>query len=120
MEFEWYVEVNEISYGQNAALVNLYHFLFKPKGYKDTKRHSLKFRDSSLAYFKEDSFFWHIEYSKISHLEWPENFDPASVFDNSYLVYIHTNDSDKYAFDCSLSSGCLKKVQEEVSNRRIV
>jgi len=113
-ELEWEVEISGYSYGQLLLLVKLYRFLFKPKGYKETARHSLRFGKKSISYHSDGAILWHINYSRLSYLEMPKSFSPGSMYDNSYSVFIHTNDQDKYCFASTLSQSTIERLKAEI------
>lgn len=113
LKFEWEVEQNDDFF----PLAKIYHMLFKPKGYKQKIKHYLKFGEENLSYHKDGSILWHIGYSRLAYLELPEGFISRSAFDNSYLVFVCTNDNDKYGFDCTLTPSELDELKTEIEQK---
>ena len=116
-ELEWEVEISDYSHGQLLLLVKLYRFLFKPKGYKEIVGHSLRLSNKSISYHSDGAILWHIDYCRLSHLEMPTSFSSCSMFDNSYPVFIHTNDQDKYCFSSTLSQNTIERLKSEIEQR---
>ncbi|KZZ35729.1 hypothetical protein [Oleiphilus sp. HI0117] len=113
MKIEWEVEENDDLFPS----IKLFYCLFKPKGYKTKVKHYLKFGQENLSYHKQDSIIWHISYKRLARLETPKAYAPVSLFNNSFSVFIHTNDNDQYAFECTLTEKELKKVKIEIEQR---
>jgi hypothetical protein len=113
LKFEWEVEQNDDLF----PLFKLYHMLFKPSGYKEKIKYNLKFGKENLSYHKEDAILWHIEYTKLDYLELPKSFAPRTAFDNSYPIFVHTNDNDKYYFECTLNPKEINESKAEIEQR---
>lgn len=113
MKVEWEVEENDDLF----PAIKLLNRLFKPKGYKTIVKHYLKFGQENLSYHKQNSILWHIPYKRLASLETPESYTPESVFNNSFSVFIHTNDNDQYGFECTLSEVELNKLKAEIEQR---
>jgi len=111
---EWEVEINDDFF----PLVKLFHLLFKPRGYKQRIKHCLIFGEECLRYYRAEAMLWRIEHSRLSHLEAPPSFSPTSAFENSYTVFIHTNDRDKYDFASTLSPTQLEELKSRIEQLR--
>ncbi len=95
-------------------VVKLLHFLFKPIGYKKRVKHRLTLDKEFLRYFKGGALLWRIECKRLSHLELPKKYSSDTTFDNSYSVFVHTNDQDKYDFETTLSQKKLEIIKLEI------
>jgi len=113
VKFEWEVEENDDLFPS----VKLIRLLFKPKDYKERVKHYIQFGQDSISYHAADSILWHIAYSRLGHLELPKSFSAATAFNNSYTVYVHTNDNDQYGFQCTLPAAYLNELKTEIEQR---
>jgi len=113
LKITWEVELNSAVF----PLVRIFHFLFKPRDYKERIKHCLIFDKKNLSYHKGNATIWEIEYMRLGYLELPKNLSPSSLLENSYEVFVHTNDNDKYAFDSTLTPDKINELKSEIEQR---
>ena len=113
LKITWEVELNSAVF----PLVRIFHFLFKPKDYKERIKHCLTFDKNNLSYHKGNATIWEINYMRLGYLEIPKDLSPSSLLDNSYVVFVHTNDNDKYAFDSTLNPDKINELKSEIEQR---
>ena len=113
LKITWEVELNSAVF----PLVRIFHFLFKPRDYKERIKHCLIFDKKNLSYHKGNATIWEIEYIRLGYLELPKDLSPSSLLENSYEVFVHTNDNDKYAFDSTLTPDKINELKSEIEQR---
>ena len=113
LKIAWEVELNSAVF----PLVRIFHFLFKPRDYKERIKHCLIFDKNNLSYHKGNATIWEIEYMRLGYLELPKDLSPSSLLENSYEVFVHTNDNDKYAFDSTLTPDKINELKSEIEQR---
>jgi hypothetical protein len=116
--FSWKIEISELHSMQQPFIwmaKQLYFFLFKPTGYKEHINHSLIFGNKCLIYKMDDATLWHISYERLSHLEIPENSYYGASMQHPCVIFVHTNDNDKYSFPHNLTETMITEISVEIA-----